>query len=71
MKEKSEGIVLAVDLQDPNTTHGMVEVLKNYNNYAHDISECGNVRQKMVVNGIKAINSIQIYLYNVYLQPHT
>ena len=51
MKEKSNGIVLAVDLQDPNTTHGMVEVLKNYNHYTPAISECGNVRKKMVVNG--------------------
>ena len=51
MKEKSNGIVLAVDLQDPNTTRGVVEVLKNYNNYVSATSESGQVRHKVVING--------------------
>ena len=51
MREQSKGIVLAVDPHDPNTTHGVVEVMKTYNKYAPDISGDGNVRHKMAVHG--------------------
>ena len=51
MKEKSNVQVLSVELQDPNTTRGVIEVMKNYVPYLSSESECGNVRRKMVVNG--------------------
>ena len=52
MKEKSVGQVLSVELQDPNTTRGVTEVIKNYNPYASVVSDCGNVRRKIVINGM-------------------
>ena len=52
MKEKSVGQVLRVDLQDPNTSRGITEVLKNCIPYVSNESDCGNVRRKVVVNGI-------------------
>ena len=51
MREKSSGLVLSVDMQDPNTTRGVTEVVKNYVPYAAVLSEDGSVRKKMVVNG--------------------
>ena len=51
MREKTESFVLAVDLKDPNTTKGVVDVMKNYNSYSPSLTECGNVRQKVAVMG--------------------
>ena len=51
MKEKTIGQVLSVELQDPNTTQGIIEVLKTYLKYATPISPCGNVRRKIVIHG--------------------
>ena len=51
MRSKSEVQVLSVDLQDPNTTRGVVEVCKNLLEYTSVVSECGNVRRKKIVNG--------------------
>ena len=51
MREKSVGQVLSVDAQDPSTTKGMTEVLKKCLQYVPVISDCKNVRRKMVVNG--------------------
>ena len=52
MREKSSGLVLSVDMQDPNTTRGVTEVVKNYVPYATVLSEDGRVRKKMAINGI-------------------
>ena len=51
MRERSKGLVLSVDMQDPSTTRGLAEVLKNYSPYVSVLSECKNVRRKMVING--------------------
>ena len=51
MREKSNGSVLRVDLQDPSTKKGVIEVLKNYLEYVATLSDCGTIRRKMVVNG--------------------
>ena len=53
MREKSKGFVLAVDMQDPSTTRGLTEVLKNYLNYTGVLSEDGNLRRKMIINGLE------------------
>ena len=51
MREKSKGLVLAVDMNDPSTTRGVTEVLKNLVPYLASLTEDGNVRQKIIVNG--------------------
>ena len=52
MREKSVGMVLSVDLQDPSTTRGVTEVMKGYLNVVPIVSPCGNVRKKTVIHGI-------------------
>ena len=51
MKQKSERWVLKVDLQDPNSTHGITEVLKNILKYVPAVSEDGEIRKASVIFG--------------------
>ena len=51
MRQRSESRVLKVDLQDPNSTHGITEVLKNIIKYVPEVSECGEIRKASVIFG--------------------
>ena len=45
-------LVLSVDMDDPSTSRGVTEVMKKWIKYTSVLSSCGNVRRKMVINGI-------------------
>ena len=51
MREVSSGLVLSVENQDPNTTHGVTEVMKNLLKYTPILSSDGHIRQKTNLNG--------------------
>ena len=51
MKQKSSSRVLKVDMQDPNSTHGITEVMKNIMEYVPEVSDCGRVHKKTVIFG--------------------
>ena len=51
MKEKSSSRVLGVDMQDPNSTYGITEVMKNIMEYVPEVSDCGRVHKKTVIFG--------------------
>jgi hypothetical protein len=51
MGQKSQGWVIGVDLQDPSSHQGVIEVMKGYIKYVPVTSACGNVRRKIPVFG--------------------
>ena len=51
MASKTNCGVLSVLKEDPSTTNGMVKVCQTYQKYVPVISDCENVRAKVLVQG--------------------